>query len=266
MDYIYSTILGLVQGITEFLPISSTGHLIILHKLIPSPLLDNLTFDVFLHFGTLIALAAFFWKDIVNLAKDFFLFVFYRKQTTADCSWRLIIVGILPALIAGYFLENLIEQKFRSPFIVALMLVIGGILFIIYEKISSHNKNLITLSFADAVIIGTFQIFAFLPGMSRSGITMVGGMARGLTRKDAARFSFFMAMPLIFLATIKRITQISLSDSSFNFVFVCILGAAVAALIGYFSIKYLLRFLEKQSLFSFAIYRFVLALLVLLFI
>jgi undecaprenyl-diphosphatase len=259
MDYIYSTILAIVQAVTEFLPISSTGHLVILHKFLPSPLLDSLTFDVVLHLGTLIALVIYFWKDLVKIAKSFFYSLFCHSQYQQEEGqlWWQIILGTIPALLVGYFLNDLVEQKFRSALIVIIMLIAGGVLFIIFEKSGAKKRDLSSLTVSDVLLIGLAQAFALLPGLSRSGITIVAGLARGLSRKEAARFSFLMAVPVIFLAAIKRITQISLSDSSFIFVF--ILGAATAALIGYFTIKYLLRFLENNSLISFAVYRFILA-------
>lgn len=266
MDYFYSTILGIVQGVTEFLPISSTGHLVIFHKFLQSPLLNSLTFDVVLHFGTLIALVVYFWKDLIKLVKSFFLSVFFSSQRrkAENQLWWQIILGIMPALIAGYFFDDLIEQKFRSVSIVIIMLVLGGILFIIFEKFGIKKRDLSSITISDILVIGIAQVFALLPGLSRSGITIVAGLSRGISHKEAAHFSFLMAIPIILLATIKRITQIPLSDSFFGFIFVCILGAAFAALIGYFSIKYLLRFLENNSLKFFAYYRFLLALALIL--
>jgi len=260
MEYIYSIVLAIVQAVTEFLPISSSGHLVIVHQLIPSELLNNLSFDVVLHFGTLVALVIYFWQDLIRIAKGFFS---RQKNSDRYLGWMLII-GILPALIIGYFFEDFIEQNFRSVEWVIVMLVVGGILFLIAEKFSSKKRDISSISLSDALIIGLFQILAFIPGMSRSGITIVGGLSRSLSRKEAARFSFLMAMPIILIATIKRITQISLNDSSLVFVF--ILGAAIAALIGYFVIKFLLKFLEKKSLVGFAIYRFCLAALLIFFL
>ncbi|MBU1131582.1 undecaprenyl-diphosphatase UppP [Patescibacteria group bacterium] len=253
MDYIYSIILAIIQAITEFLPISSSGHLIIVHQLIQSELLNNLTFDVILHFGTLIALLAYFWKDLIKI---------FKRQGRADnqLGW-LIIVSIIPALLVGYFFENFIEQQFRSLPVVIIMLIVGGILFIILEKISSKKRDLTSMTLGDALVIGFFQILAFIPGTSRSGITIVGGLLRGFNRKESARFSFLIAIPIVLIAAIRRITQISLSDSSVNFVFVCILGAIISAVVGFYVIKFLLKFLESRSLTVFAIYRFVLAII-----
>lgn len=259
MEYFYSIILSLIQAVTEFLPISSSGHLVIVHQLIESELLDNLTFDVILHFGTLLALIVYFWQDLVKIVKGFFISLTTRKKRHENqLSW-LIIIGIIPALVVGYYLEDFIEQNFRSLPLVIIMLVVGGILFIIFEKISSKKRDLASMTLGDALVVGLFQILAFIPGTSRSGITIVGGLSRGFSRKESARFSFLMAIPIILIATIRRITQISLSDSSLNFVFVCILGAIISAVVGFLVIKFFLKFLENRSLTIFAIYRFVLA-------
>lgn len=265
MDYFYSIILGAVQAITEFLPISSSGHLIIVHQIIPSKLLDNLSFDVMLHLGTLIALAVYFWQDIVYLIRDFFWLIAKKQKTAYSRLAVFIIIATLPALIIGYFFGDYIEQKFRSVGWVCLMMVVVGILLIIFEKIGRKQKELAALTGKDSLIIGLAQVLAFFPGVSRSGISIIAGLGRGYTRKEAARFSFLLALPTIFIATVRKITQFSLSDSSVNFVFIYILGAAVAAAIGYITIKYLMKYLSGHSLVVFAVYRFILALVLLFF-
>jgi len=201
---------------------------------------------------------------LIKLTKGFFLSIFKKSSKTEHyLSWY-IIVSLIPALAIGYFFEDLIEQKFRSTNAVIVMLVVVGILFIIFEKIRSKKRELVSMTLVDALIIGLAQVLSFIPGTSRSGITIVGGLARGFSRKEAARFSFLMAIPVLFFAFIKRITQISLSDSSFSFVFVCILGTIISAVVGYVVIKYFLRFLEKRSLVVFAVYRFILAAILLI--
>lgn len=262
MDYIYSIIFAAVQAITEFLPISSTGHLIILHQLLKSDLLDSLAFDVMLHFGTLAALVIYFWKDILSMVKE----IFCPKKTSEPKLAYLILVGIIPALAVGYFLENIIEQKFRSVGLVAVSLVVGGILFVIAEKYGKKNRELVSLTYRNAFVIGWWQALALVPGISRSGISIVGGLLAGLNRRSSAKFSFLMSMPVILIAGIKSITQISLSDASLDLIFVFIFGAATAALFGYFAIKFLMRFLENNSLVPFAVYRFILAAVIIIFL
>lgn len=261
MDYIYSIILAAVQAITEFLPISSSGHLVIFHRFLDSKLLDNLAFDVMLHAGTFLAVLIYFWPDVVNLVKGFFATIF-RGGLTHDFNRQLpwlLIVGTLPAALVGFFLGGFIEQTFRSVNYVIAMLIIGGLLFIVFEKVSRKSRNLDSLTFMDSFIIGLMQVLAFIPGTSRSGITITAGLMTGFKRAEAARFSFLLSLPIIFGATIRKITQVASSDFSLVFVFVSILGAVLSALIGYGVIKFLLNFLEKHSLVYFAVYRFILA-------
>jgi undecaprenyl-diphosphatase len=265
MEYFYSIVLGAVQAITEFLPISSSGHLIIVHQIIPSKSLDNLSFDVMLHLGTLVALGAYFWHDLVHLIRDFFWLIIKKQKTAYSQLAVFIIIATLPALIIGYFFGDLVEQKFRSVGWVCLMLTAVGILLIVFEKIGRKQKELLTMSAKDSLVIGLAQALAFFPGVSRSGISIIAGLGLGYNRQAAARFSFLMAIPVIFIAAVRKITQFSLSDSSANFVFIYILGAAVAAAIGYLTIKYLLKYLAGHSLVVFAVYRFILALVLLFF-
>lgn len=267
MLYIYSIILGIVQALTEFLPVSSSGHLLILHQFIPAPLLNNLTFDVILHGGTFLAIAIYFWPDIIKIIRGLFLSV-KEKNIRGDYQQRLpwlIIVGTLPAVLIGFFFTDLIEQIFRSVSWVIIMLVIGGILFIILEKVGQKNREITNLTFFDALIIGLAQVLAFIPGISRSGITIIAALARNLSREAAAKFSFLLSLPIIFGALIRKITQISLSDFSGVFIFVSVLSAVIAALVGYFTIKIFLKYLQHHSLLPFAVYRFILAAVLLLF-
>ena len=261
MEYIISIILGIVQSLTEFLPISSSGHLVIFHELIKFEFLNNLTFDVILHGGTLLAVIVYFWSDLLNLLKGFLLSLI-GKNRSQDFYQRfawIIIIGTIPSVIVGYFFSDLIEQIFRSVVWVIIMLIVGGILFIFFEKFSRKDRDLRSLTLGDGLIIGLAQVLAFIPGMSRSGITIVAGLFRHFKRAEAARFSFLLSVPIIFGANIRKISQINLADFSDVFIFVSILGAVTSALIGYFVIRFLLKFLEKHSLTYFAIYRFILA-------
>jgi len=260
MDYLYSIILALVQAVTEFLPISSSGHLIIFHQFLRSEILNNLTFDVVLHAGTFLAVLIYFFSDIVRLVKGFFFTVFKFKIShdfNQQLPW-LLVIGTIPAALIGYFFDSFIEQTFRSVIWVVVMLVFGGLLFIYYERRSQKNRNLDSMSFADSLIIGLAQVLAFIPGTSRSGITIVAAMSQDFKRSEAAKFSFLLSLPVILGATIRKVSQISLADFS-EFIFVFILGAAVSALFGYLVIKYFMKFVERHSLTVFAAYRFALA-------
>ena len=261
MEYINSIIFGAIQSLTEFLPISSSGHLIIFHEVIKSELLNSITFDVILHGGTLLAVIIYFWQDVVKLVKGFFNSIF-RRNLVSDSYQRLswlIIIGTVPAASVGYYFNDLIENYFRNISWVIIMLVVGAILFILAEKFSKKIRSIETMTVADSVLIGLAQVLAFIPGMSRSGITIVAAMYKNFDRVTSARFSFLLSIPIILGANIRKVTQFSLSDFSWAFIFVFILGAASAALIGYFVIKYLLKFLTNHSLIPFAIYRIILA-------
>lgn len=266
MDYIYSIILATVQAVTEFLPISSSGHLLILHQVLKSDLTGQLTFDVILHGGTLLAVVIYFWQDILKIIGGLGRSI-ARRRISADFNEQLpylLIIGTLPALAIGYFFDSLIEQFFRSAFWVILMLVLGGVLFIVFERFAAKKRNFDSLSFFDSLMIGLAQVLAFIPGVSRSGVTILAGLGLGLKREAAARFSFLLSVPVILGAVIRKVAQISLSDFSLTFIFVSILGAAVSALFGFLVIKYFLQFVRSHSLTAFAVYRFLLAVILIL--
>jgi len=209
----------------------------------------------------LLAIIIYFWSDLINLLKGFFLGIFTRQSGQnfyTQLAW-IIIIGTIPSVLAGYFLSEWIEQIFRSVAWVMVMLVLGGILFIWAEKASRKDRDFKSLTIGDGLIIGLAQVLAFIPGVSRSGITIVAGLWRDFSRREAARFSFLLSVPVILGANIRKISQIDPADFSETFIFVSILGAAVAALLGYFIIKLLLKFLDKHSLTYFAVYRFILA-------
>ncbi|MBU1036665.1 undecaprenyl-diphosphatase UppP [Patescibacteria group bacterium] len=266
MGYLVTIFYAIVQSITEFLPISSSGHLVIFHQFIPLTLVDHLTFDVILHAGTLLSLIIYFWRDIVRLFLGFWQSLRnwnFRYDHQQRLPW-LIILGNLPAIIVGFFLDNFWENAFRSVYWVILMLIIGAILFIVFEKISKRNRELNTMNIKDALLIGVAQILAFIPGTSRSGITIVAGLGSNFKREEAAKFSFLLAIPVIFGATIKKIIQLSSTSLSIDSLLIFILGAVVSAVVGYLVIKFLLRFLQRHSLTTFAIYRFILAIILIL--
>ncbi|HAH04116.1 MAG: Undecaprenyl-diphosphatase [Parcubacteria group bacterium GW2011_GWA2_43_17] len=261
MDYIITIVLAAVQALTEFLPISSSGHLVIFHQLIRSDLLNNLTFDVILHGGTLLAAIVYFWSDLIGILKGFILSLLRKNQRSdfnRNFAW-VTIVGTIPGAVVGYFFSEIIEQIFRSVVWVMVMLVVGGVLFIIAEKFSRRQRDLKSMTIGDGLMIGLAQVLSFIPGTSRSGITMAAGLLLNFKRREAARFSFLLSVPIVLGANIRKISQINLADLSVNFVFVSILGVAVATLIGYIVIGGLLKFLEKHSLTYFAVYRFILA-------
>ncbi|TSC95324.1 MAG: undecaprenyl-diphosphatase [Parcubacteria group bacterium Athens1014_10] len=262
--YFYSIILGIIQGLTEFLPVSSSGHLILFHQFLIFDLADNLTFDVALHLGSLLALIIFFRSDLAKYIK-----AFLKKIDSHDSEQKIayfILIASLPAAISGFFFESVIEKFFSSLISVAMALIIGGILFIIFEKISSQKDSLENLNFKSAMIIGFSQVCALIPGVSRSGITIIAGLGRNLNREAAARFSFLLAVPIIFGAGIKKVFDFSFASLSFSQRMIFILGFLSAFISSYFCVKYFLKYLKNHSLIPFAIYRFILAGIIIIYI
>lgn len=243
-----------MQGITEFLPISSSGHLIILHDLLNFNVVSNLAFDVSLHTGTFIALLIFFRSDL-------------HKYIAKDKTFlKLIIIASIPAGICGLIFNNYIEANLRSSWIVVIMLVLIGALFIFIEKKVITPKKLNEINLKNALIIGLAQIVALIPGTSRSGITIIAGMQQKINKRDAAAFSFLISLPIFTALTLKNFWDLSKISISPHDVLDMAIGMGCSALIGYFSIKYLLKFLEIYSLRWFAYYRFFLAFLLIIYI
>lgn len=265
MNLIYSIIAGAIQGLTEFLPISSSGHLVLLHEYLNFDLSNNLAFDVVLHLGTLVALLIFFWQDVLYLLKSFFKSFVRRDITDPNqrLSWQLLLATI-PAVLAGYFFEDIIDLYFRNILSVALMLILfGGVLYLA-DRYFSKVKTIPQLSLFNAIVIGIAQVLALVPGVSRSGITIIAGLGQKLNRGEAARFSFLMAIPVVFGAGAKKVYDFSAQGGINNDeILVLILGFITAAITGYLCIKYFLQFLQNHSLQFFAYYRIILGLILL---
>lgn len=264
INYLGAIIFGLVQGATEFLPISSSGHLILLHKIFPNVVMNELAFDTILHLATLFALIWFFKQDIYLLFKSWIKSLRGKSDNNSKIAWS-IIIGILPALIVGYFFSNKIEEIFRSAVWVAIMLISVGLLFILFEKKYGRNiGNLSQMNFKKSFFIGIAQVLAFIPGTSRSGITIIAGLAAGLKREEAARFSFLLSAPLIAAAGLSQVNSLINNSFGSKELTIYILAFFSAVFSGYLSIKYFLFFTQKYSLNAFAYYRIALAILIIL--
>lgn len=263
ITYLNTILLSLVQALTEFLPVSSSGHLIIFHNLLNSELLNSLAFDVALHGGSLLAIIIFFYKDIKVAINNF---INNLKNKTLKSDLILIIaISIIPAGLIGLFFEDFIDSFLRKPIIVAGALIFGAILFILTERFFKKKKELSNLNIANGIFIGVLQCLAFIPGMSRSGITIVAGMNRGLSRTNAAKFSFLLAIPLLFGAFIKKTADVLTSTAQFNFYFV--FGFFMAFIFSLVVIKILMKLLKaKSGLYGFAIYRIILAIVIIILV
>jgi undecaprenyl-diphosphatase len=257
MDPVQALAMGILQGITEFLPISSSAHLLLLPWAFgwTDP---GLSFDVALHVGTLLALVAFFWRDWVQLFKGFWRTVSGRRSTNdqdAAMFW-LVVFASVPGVVAGAVAESAAETLFRAPLLVAILMIAVGTVLLLAEQLSSHSRLLDHVNINDSALIGIAQAFAIIPGVSRSGVTISAGMFRGLTRESAARFSFLMSMPIVAGAALFNLRHIVSgglpADQWLSFA----IGMATAAVVGYLVIKLLLSYLQNHSLRPFAYYRF----------
>jgi len=268
MDYFYSTLLGIIQGLTEFWPISSSGHLVIAHDVLNFDFSDNLGFDVALHLGTLAALLIYFWRDIIKYIVAFFKsFANWNIKDSVDqrISWY-IFIGTIPAGVVGYFIEDYAETIFRNSWLVAGLLIGVGILFIIFEKVFKKIKSLDNMSWTGAIVIGFAQVLALVPGVSRSGITIIAGLSQGLKRETAARFSFLLSIPIVFGAGLKRIVEVAGQGLQLSEWAAIVIGFIAAAVVGFFAIRFLLRYLVEHSLNIFAYYRFVLGFVIIVYL
>lgn len=262
-EIFFSLILGTVQGITEFLPISSSGHLIIFHNLLKSNLLDSLSFDAFLHLGTLVALLIYFRKD---LGRFIFSFLKKKDQSPTDRNTAiLVLIAFLPAAVIGFIFNDKIDLLFRSVRVVSLAMILGGAAIYFFDKYSLKNKEIFSLSKFDSLIIGLAQVLAFIPGVSRSAITIITGLGLNLKREEAARFSFLLAIPITFAAGLKSFYDLISSNTASEELGLLLVGFLAAAFVGYFCVKYFLSFLKNHSLKIFVIYRVVAGILLLLF-
>ena len=268
MSFIEVLILGFIQGIAEFLPISSSAHLIIFRDIfgIGAGMSSNmeLTFDIALHFGTLLAIGVFFFWDFIKMIQKGF--TKGVKDEDGKILWYLV-AATIPAAIVGVLFEEPIEKVIRSNYVViALALAIMGIIIYLADKYSKQTKNIKQMTLKDAIIIGCSQVFALIPGFSRSGTTIAAGRVLGLERESAAKFSFFLSAPVVLGAvTLQLIKDSAWSVIAAN-ISTFILGIVVSFVVGILCIKYLLKYLQKHNFKIFMIYRVVLAMIVLLYV
>jgi undecaprenyl-diphosphatase len=260
-ELLEAALLGVIQGLTEFIPVSSSGHLVIAHELLGFDG-GGLSFDVALHVGTLLALIIYFRKDLVLIAEGLF-----RKTTYSRLAWMLLI-ATLPAVFAGLILGDLAENELRAPSIVAINLIIFGALMLVAERFAKRRKiNNATheVTKKQAILMGLAQAVAIIPGVSRSGSTITAGLFVGLDRVSASRFSFLLAIPITLGASIKVFTSSSTLFTGISLSPV-IIGSLAACLSGIVAINFLLKFVSTKSLATFAYYRFVLGLIILVFL
>jgi undecaprenyl-diphosphatase len=262
MSHLVAIILGFVEGATEFLPISSSGHLIIVRQILGENNLGGLAFDAILQLATSCALLVYFWKDILGLLNVAFGWLTRKNIDKKNKTLLLsIIIGTIPAVVFGLFLENYMDTLFRNIQLVALTLVLGSVLFWVAEKWSRENK---ILTIGKGIVIGFFQCLALVPGISRSGATISGGLLAGLTKDEAVRFSFLLSIPVLFGAGLKKLFEVRSEIFTTGYGSSLLLGSLVAFVVGLISINFLIKYLKTHSLKVFIWYRIALALIILI--
>ena len=268
MSFFQAFILGIIQGLTEFIPVSSTAHLLIVSKILGLPSDEKtFSFSVIIQLGTVFALLIFFWRDIWQIIEAFFLGIKHKKpfeNLHARMGW-LVIVATIPALIAGFFLKDIVQNRFSDPFTQAgIRLLVTAGLLIAVEFLDRRERTLESATWQDALSVGLFQVLAIFPGASRSGSTIAGGMVRGFDRPSAARFAFLMSAPILLAAGAYESINVIEMPGTHAFLPYLITGFVTAAVVGWLSIKWLLAFISKHSLYIFAIYCAVVGVIVLI--
>ena len=265
MSILQSIILGIIQGLTEFLPISSSGHLAIIPYLFgwPNP---PFSFLVLVQVASLVAVITYYWNDILDISRAFIFALRQRKLfMTQESSLAVyIILATIPAGIAGLFLKDLVETAFKTPLAIAVFFLITAGLLALAEKFGRRFKSLKDIHSKQALIIGFFQALAIFPGLSRSGSTISGGMLQGLERPSAARFTFLLAIPILFAAGFLEIFDLLNAPGSSLFI-MYIPGLIASGVVSYLSIRWLIRYLTNHSLYIFSLYCLFMGVLILLF-
>jgi undecaprenyl-diphosphatase len=258
LNIFQAVVLGIIQGLTEFIPVSSTAHLLIGQALLGIPAGERIfSFNVIIQLGTVLALLLFFWKDLLAIARAFIQGIVKRKpfeSYDALVGW-LVIIATIPSLVVGFLLKDVMDILFSNPVLIAgIRLLVSATLLGLVEYFGRHNRTLESVSWTDAVVIGFFQILAIFPGASRSGSTIAGGMVRGFDRPSAARMAFLMSAPILTAAGLYEAVQVILMPNTTEFLPYLIVGFITAGIVGWLSIKWLMGFLRDHSIYLFAGY------------
>lgn len=259
-------IIGIIEGITEWLPISSTGHMILANEFIKLNVTDAFweMFEVVIQLGAILAVVVLFFKELFPWG-----FGKSKMETKQTFSlWFKIIIGCIPCAIIGLLFDDIINEKFYNPWTVAIMLILYGVLFIIVENYQKkkHIKvdSLEKISFLDALKVGLFQVLSIIPGTSRSGATILGGLLIGLDRRIATKFTFFLAVPVMFGASLLKIVKFGFSFTSSELI-VLLVGMLTAFIISIIAIRFLLKYIKNNNFKAFGYYRIVLGIIVILY-
>lgn len=265
MDFLQILLLAVVQGITEFLPISSSGHLILAPHLFGFDD-QGLALDVAVHLGSLIAVISYFWRDIRLIARGWTLSILPGHAASAESrlGWA-IIVGVVPVVIAGLLLKDLVETEFRSAAIIAATTIGFGLLLGLADTRAKRTRDIHDIGLREALLIGLAQILALIPGTSRSGITMTAGLALGFTREAASRFSFLLSIPTILGSSLLVALDLLESEQQADWLSLG-LGVLLSAVSAYLCIALFLRFIEKIGMWPFVAYRLLLGAVIIVLI
>lgn len=262
--FLYILILGVVQGITEFLPISSTGHMMLVDKLInPAGLTKEFkdAFMIIIQLGSILSVVVYFFKDLNPFVRDKEIF---KEKVSL---WSKIVVGVIPAIVIGVLFDDKIEKMFfGNATVIAITLIVYGIFYLFSPKLEERGVRVTSIkdvSYKDAIFVGFFQCLAMIPGTSRSGSTILGGLLMGLQKSVIAEFTFFLAIPTMAGATLLKLLKSGFNFSGYEWTLI-ILGSLVAFVVSLASIKWLMGYIKKKSFRIFGIYRIILGVLVLI--
>jgi undecaprenyl-diphosphatase len=259
VDLISAALLGVVQGLTEFLPVSSSAHLILARAFFGwDPDRFGMAFDVACHVGTLIAVVAYFYTDIVRLVVAI-PGALSGRDGEYERLGRLILAGTIPVVIVGALFADIIEARLRTPVVAAVALTLGGIALVVAERIGRKNRDARALGYGEAFVIGVAQAAALVPGVSRSGSTLAMSLLLNIDRASAARFIFLLSLPAIVAAAAKEGLDLRKVGMAGIPVTLMLVGVVVSAIVGYITVRFFVRYLAAHSLEVFAYYRFALA-------
>lgn len=260
-DLTQSFILALIQGLTEFLPISSSAHLILAPKLLGWPD-QGLSFDVAVHLGTLCAVICYFARDLRFMCKDFLLSITQRRDTPySKLSWG-VILGTIPVGMFGLLFHDQVEYYTRSTSVIAYTTIGFAVLLAFASYYAKEKRSELEINWKDVLVVGLLQAISLIPGTSRSGITMTGGLFRGLSKEAAARFAFLLSIPVIILASGLEYVKLLTSDAPIDYSAI-ILGFFTAGISGYFCIKLFINLINKFGFMPFIVYRIILGFILL---
>ena len=268
MTITQSILLGVIQGLTEFLPISSSAHLVLMPYFFgwQIPIKEAFIFDVLVQTATLLGVIAYFWKDLFAIIKSMLRAILAKQPLSsfeARLGW-LIILACLPVGILGLMLKSTVEAAFNSPPATAIFLFCTALLMALAEWLGKRQRSLQQITWQDALWIGFFQVLAVFPGLSRSGSTISAGMLRGLDRPPSARFSFLLSVPIMIAAGMVALLDLSGIPNVSGLILSYIPGFAAAGVVGYVSIRWLLNYLTRRPLYIFSVYCASLALITLI--